>query len=158
MNRSFNKSQTLRYLECSAVEVKSKVSAASPPAVRPGELRAGRRGLRSRRCGRAQGAPCPSPPLDLLFRRRPLARRGGAGSAACPIPFRFAPPPADRASVSPAARRVPRLPRLQPVRLRVGKRAWKRRKAARPSSPARRRDGCCPGGAWLLSATAVLRG
>lgn len=29
MNRSFNKSQTLRYLECSAVEVKSKVRAAA---------------------------------------------------------------------------------------------------------------------------------
>lgn len=32
MNRSFNKSQTLRYLECSAVEVKSKVSAAAAAA------------------------------------------------------------------------------------------------------------------------------
>lgn len=44
MNRSFNKSQSLRYLECSAVEVKSKV-------------RRARRGLDRRR----PGAPLPDP-------------------------------------------------------------------------------------------------
>lgn len=160
MNRSFNKSQTLRYLECSAVEVKSKVSAASPSAVRPGALRAGRRGLRSRRCGRARGAPCPSPPLDLLFRRR-RSLDGAARGA----------PPARYRSVLPRRRlAASRCPRPLTGAADVGASAGtpprgETRVEAQESCPALV---TCPAAGWLLpegrsaasvlTATEVLRG
>lgn len=163
MNRSFNKSQTLRYLECSAVEVKSKVSAASPPAVRPGALRAGRRGLRSRRCGRARGAPCPSPPLDLLFRRR--RSLGGAARGA---------PPARYRSVSLRHRPAGR-PRLGVPGRSLGAAATEASAGTPPLGEARVevQESCpalvtCPTAGWLLpegrptasvlAATEMLRG
>lgn len=107
MNRSFHKSQTLRFYDCSAVEVKSKVSPGwrcAPPANEwaPRGARGGA-GARGRRLGGAGSRRPSRPSADT----KPADRRGrGARRAGAVRPVARAPdPPRERPFCSRSGRR-----------------------------------------------------
>lgn len=99
MNRSFHKSQTLRFYDCSAVEVKSKVSR------RP-------RSAPPRMNGRPAGGGWALRGVRGLAATLERGRRGGmcGGPAALPVPARTQSPAARWVPLEPGAGRAARAP------------------------------------------------
>lgn len=89
MNRSFHKSQTLRFYDCSAVEVKSKVSSRGPPrlcALVPPANEWGTRGGELERCERRAASTTLELGCCMPLRRGPwdvLSDPGGPPCSLC---------------------------------------------------------------------------